>query len=150
MKIRKARKEDFEEYYRLKVEESKEYVIIIGKHINIPLKKDLKKEFFEFIGKKNKRGYLSFEAKKLAGYMLVSVYNNIWSKYGYIEDIFVKKEFRKKGIATQLVLEFLNYVKSNKINKVYLSVNLKNNNAINLYKKIGFEITKYNMEMKIK
>jgi ribosomal protein S18 acetylase RimI-like enzyme len=150
MKIRKAIKKDFEEYCRVKVEGTREYALIIKKHINIPNKLELKKEFFEFINKKDKRGYLFFEDKKLVGYILVSTQDNAWSKFGYIQDIFVKKEFRKKRIATQLILEFLSYAKFKKINQIFLSVNIENNIAIKLYKKLGFKINKYDMQLRLK
>jgi ribosome maturation factor RimP len=49
MKLRKARKSDWEEYYKIKIEESEEYEKIIGRKINIPSKNKLKKEFEGFI-----------------------------------------------------------------------------------------------------
>lgn len=54
-----------------------------------------------------------------------------------INYIYVKEEYRKKGIATEL----LNYmITTNNFNNITLEVNIKNLNAINLYKKFDFKI----------
>lgn len=149
MKIRKATKKDFEEYYPLKVEESKEYAKIIGKKIKIPSKASLKKEFLGFVSKRN--SYVSFveDKKEIVAYMNFLIYKNIWSQCSYIEDIFVLKNHRGKGYAKELVSELIKILKNKKINQIILSVNIKNSPAIKLYKKLGFEITKYDMRKKI-
>lgn len=54
-----------------------------------------------------------------------------------INYIYVKEEYRKKGVATEL----LNYmITNNNFNNITLEVNIKNLNAINLYKKFDFKI----------
>lgn len=54
-----------------------------------------------------------------------------------INYIYVKEEYRKKGVATEL----LNYmITTNNFNNITLEVNTKNLNAINLYKKFDFKI----------
>ncbi len=54
-----------------------------------------------------------------------------------INYIYVKEEYRKKGVATEL----LNYmITTNNFNNITLEVNIKNLNAINLYKKFDFKI----------
>lgn len=52
-----------------------------------------------------------------------------------INYIFVKEEYRGKHIASMLMEEFF----KEKFNEVTLEVNINNDNAINLYKKFGFE-----------
>ena len=149
MKIRKATKKDFEKYFPLKVEESKEYSKIIGKKIKIPSKARLKKEFLGFVSKKNSYVYFVEEKKEILAYMNFSIYKNIWSQCGYIEDIFVLKEHRGKGLARGLIGELIKILRNKKIKQVILSVNVKNSPAIKLYKKLGFEITKYDMRKKL-
>ena len=57
--------------------------------------------------------------------------------YAKVNYIYVKEEYRKKGVATEL----LNYmITTNNFNNITLEVNIKNLNAINLYKKFDFKI----------
>ncbi len=56
-----------------------------------------------------------------------------------IELIYVNEKDRKKGIGTKLLDYFFNnYPKQN--SQIFLEVSVENNNAINLYKKMGFNI----------
>lgn len=57
-----------------------------------------------------------------------------------ITNIAVHPEYRKNGIATQLVQKIFSYCKDNLIAKVNLEVRKSNINAISLYEKNGFEI----------
>ncbi len=73
-----------------------------------------------------------------------------YQKFGYIDDIFVSKNFRKKSVAKIFIEEFINILKRNKIKKCRLGVNTKNNKAIRLYRNMGFEIKHYDMDKKLK
>ena len=53
----------------------------------------------------------------------------------------VKKEYRKKGIGTSLINFCINNCIKNGYPKFKLQVAVTNEKAINLYKKLGFEIT---------
>ena len=67
---------------------------------------------------------------------LIIVYKNI--DYYELEAIVVDIESRKKGIATNLITYFIeNYLTKN--DEILLEVRVDNINAINLYKKFGFE-----------
>lgn len=71
--------------------------------------------------------------------------------YGNIDDetpeiaISVLKGYRNKGIGTSLLKEHLKVLKKNNYKRVSLSVN-KENYALDLYKKLGFDIIKENDE----
>lgn len=76
----------------------------------------------------------------------IDEYNNeitgfIGIKENYIEGIFVKSEYQGSGIGTAL----LNKAKQ-KHRKLTLNVYIKNTNAINFYKKNGFEIISKNID----
>lgn len=60
-------------------------------------------------------------------------------KKGHIVSIAVKKEYRKKGIGGKLLIEAVNTLKKQKVSECFMEVRTINHNAINLYKKIGFE-----------
>ena len=67
---------------------------------------------------------------------LLIVYKNI--DYYELEAIVVDPDYRKRGIGNSLITYFVdNYVNSEDI---FLEVAVNNINAINLYKKNGFEI----------
>lgn len=150
MKIRKATLKDFKEYYELKKQETPEYFKITGEKIKIPSKIKLKKEFEKFVNKKDKIIFLVKEDNKFVAYLYGTIYKNIWGEGGYIDDVFVLKGHRKKGITTKLIQETIKKLKKDKIKKLYLGVNVKNKRAIGLYKKMGFKIRRYDMIKKLK
>ena len=55
-----------------------------------------------------------------------------------LANIAVLPQHRSKGIATQLVLTALNALKTKGVNEIYLQVDEENNNARQLYQKLGF------------
>ena len=55
-------------------------------------------------------------------------------------NIVVKKKYRHQGIGQKLLNELINLSKQTNLNVINLEVNYKNENAINLYKKLGFKI----------
>ena len=59
-----------------------------------------------------------------------------------IEELFVKENFRGMGIGKSF-FEFLENNLSGKINRIRLEVGEENEDAIRLYKRIGFEFLDY-------
>ena len=73
--------------------------------------------------------------------------------FGELNGLYVKKEFRKRGIGKELILSALSEIKEHK-DFARLSVTRKNEHAIKLYKDIGFRIIqeskdRFEMEKKI-
>ncbi len=71
---------------------------------------------------------------------LVAIYANDYEKkYAYIPLVAVSPSYRKRGIASRLLLAALDYVKS--LNGKILSVGIHTNNsvAVKLYLGVGFE-----------
>lgn len=64
--------------------------------------------------------------------------DNLSDNMAYISIVGVLNEYRGKGIANQLILEFLNICESKKIDAVHLYTHNTNNSAIRLYDKLGF------------
>lgn len=85
--------------------------------------------------------------KKVVGAVWVRVMND----YGHIEDgvpslaISLYKEYRGYGIGSDLMKRMIEELKDRKYKKVSLSVQ-KANYAVNMYKKVGFEIVDENDE----
>ena len=70
-------------------------------------------------------------------------------QYGEINNMFIKDKCRGYGIGKSLVNQFKSYCKSNGINDLIVTASAKNNNAINFYKKNGFEDFNLTLTMNI-
>ena len=68
-------------------------------------------------------------------------------KQGFICNVFTKKEYRKKGIQTKLLNEVISFAKDN--NLCELSLSTDNEQAIRIYKRLGFKFDNLNMILKI-
>lgn len=59
---------------------------------------------------------------------------------GVIEDVFVRAKWRKQGIAKHLLTNCMLYLREQGLNTATLQVEATNENALNLYKSVGFEV----------
>ena len=148
MKIRKAVKNDLLNYVSLRREDILEYSHIIKEDIKIDEEK-LKKEFKDLIDSKENIVFIAEEGNELVGYLNGNILKNIWQESGYINDLFVTKNFKRKGVGTQLIKSFIEYLKKKKIKKCKLGVNIKNTPAIALYNELGFKTDHYEMSLNI-
>ena len=88
---------------------------------------------------------------KIIGAVWVRIISGIPKGYGYIDEetpefaISLFKEYRNQGIGTNLMNKMIDYLKKNGYEKASLSVQ-KENYAVKLYKKLGFEIINENKE----
>ncbi len=149
MKVRKANKKDVKEYTKLVKKSNQEYQKIVGKKIKFT-EKQIKKDFNEFTKSKNKMILLANGEDKLAGYLAASIFINSYRKIGYIDNIFIDDNHRKKGIATKLFDEFVKILRKRKIRKIKLGVNIRNKRAIGFWKNLGFKTYHYDMEKELK
>lgn len=76
-----------------------------------------------------------FEDENMLGYIGLNI---IFDECDIIR-VAVKKEYQGKGYSIKLFEYVFSYLKSNNICKIMLEVSDKNEKAINLYTKIGFE-----------
>jgi ribosomal-protein-alanine N-acetyltransferase len=83
---------------------------------------------------------------KVAGYIWFKVINSSVGTFGRIEHIFVDAGFRKKGIGRKLMEAAEEHFKAKGVKKVKLTVTTKNEAAIALYKRIGYETRRFVME----
>lgn len=68
-------------------------------------------------------------------------------KLGFIEGLFVKPEFRRKGIGRGLCEKALSMLQEYKIALVHLTVASKNPDATKFWRKLGFEDLMVRMEL---
>jgi ribosomal protein S18 acetylase RimI-like enzyme len=79
------------------------------------------------------------EHRAFLGYLFVGESGNMMTgeTYGFIYDIFVKEEFRGKGIGKMLVEKAENYCREKGYSRLSLMVSTSNQRAINLYTRMG-------------
>jgi ribosomal protein S18 acetylase RimI-like enzyme len=104
--------------------------------------KNLEKELAGELADKNSLFLVIEKDNKIIGYFRGSIepapaYASP-KKIGVIYDIYVQKEYRKQGVGEALMKEILEWFQSKNIKNIELSVDARNNNAINFWKKFGF------------
>lgn len=62
--------------------------------------------------------------------------------HGVIEDVFVREQWRKRGIAKYLLTQGLKYLKSHQLQNAKLEVHTTNSSALSLYESVGFYIAR--------
>ncbi len=91
-------------------------------------------------------GYIFEDGNVMQGYAMIA--RSFSTEFGkpciWIEDLYIKEEYRGRGIGTQ----FFRYIEAAYPDAVFrLEVEAENERAVNLYQKCGYEILPY-MEMK--
>ena len=128
MRIRKATNEDQEEFSRL-------YHLLYSNNENIKSKS------------------VPFEYTKFTNLLLVAEENGkligfIWGyflalgirRYGYVEDLFVKKKHRNQGVATSLLAALKREFKNLEVDAIFVTTEKDNKEATNLYLKEDFKL----------
>lgn len=105
------------------------------------------------INNKNSLILISYDNKKPVAYSISYIKDNIpvysIKKYGYISDLYVDKNYRKKGIGKELVDMSKKRFKKKGIKFMSLEVNHNNNHTIKFYNKYGFKEYHKSMRMRI-
>ncbi len=71
-------------------------------------------------------------------------------KIGCIADLFIKKNFRKKGFGIKLFNELIKIFRSKKVKEIESSIWHTNEASLKLHKKLGFKPTNLWMSKKLK
>lgn len=82
------------------------------------------------------------EDSHVVGFVWGNLITYGFSRYGMIEELFVKKEFRNRGIGEALVIEIMKRFQNLKAEFVFVATEKEFKEAINLYKKLGFKLCK--------
>lgn len=109
------------------------------------------KEYFEDLIK-NHFVVVALLENQIVGYLAGTInekgsYENI--QYGEINNMFIKDSCRGYGVGKKLVNEFKLHCKNNSITDLIVTASAKNKNAINFYKKNGFEEFNLTLTMNI-
>lgn len=149
MKIRKAKKDDFEGFLELWYMWEKEYLKLNPNAAKFD-KLKLKKLFLDLISGKDKILLVAEDKKDLTAFLMGTLIKSAYNKLGYIDDIFVLKGSRGKKVGAKLMKEFFKILKENKIKRISLGVNIKNKKAKKFYEYLGFVATQYEMHKTLK
>ena len=146
LKIEMANNEDIEELINLRILQQKddwqeEYENKMDlkettkKYLNTHLNKDI----YFFIIRKNNKIIATCGLQIIE--QLPQCNNN--GLMGYICNVFTRKEYRKRGIQTNLLNKCIDFANKKDVKMIQLSTD--NPEAISIYKKIGFEYDKLMM-----
>jgi GNAT superfamily N-acetyltransferase len=135
MKIRLAKKKDFNEIMRLY-----EQLWSPGKIIPENMKK-LKKAWHNLIKAKYAYDLVIEEKKRLIGHITVRIIPEFWlyGKTGFIDDVVIDKPYRGKGLAKKLMKETEKMAKKKNIKIMGLHSEDYRPEAIKLYEGLGYK-----------
>lgn len=134
MIIQKIKKEDFDAWLKMGL-------LLWPKHST----DELKKEFQDILKSKIEETFICKEDKcNYAGFINISLrYEYVpgakSSPVGYVEGIFVKEQYRKKGIAKKLIDAGEEWAKSKHCKEMGSDVELHNKLSQVFHKKLGFK-----------
>ena len=145
--MRKANKNDIDKIVQIRIKQQKddwkdEYVdkYNLLKITKTYLEKYLNKNFYAFIEEKDD-DIIAICCLQIVEYMPQCNDNG---KYGYICNVYTSDEFRNKGIQTNLLEKVINFAKENDLCELSLSTDSEE--AISIYKKLGFEFDNLTMK----
>ncbi|MHA2313439.1 MAG: GNAT family N-acetyltransferase [Candidatus Thorarchaeota archaeon] len=79
------------------------------------------------------------DGKRIIGFVLANfIHYNIF-RYGYIEELYVDKDSRRKGVGTSLIKAMMKKLKDLNVGYVLIGTDKNNKKAIELYKGAGFK-----------
>ena len=82
------------------------------------------------------------EKEQIIGFILANFIHYCTSRYGYIEELYVNKENRNKGVGSALIKEVMKKFKMLKVEAVFVSTAKENKESIKLYQRLGFKLCK--------
>lgn len=149
MNIRKATIDDFEAYFALEEKFIKEQNKHTEKYVHvISLNKNkIKLNFNNKIKQRNKLFLVGIHNKKVIAYFFGEIFQIPTSKYGYnrnksragyLENVFIQKRYRGKGLFKLFLDEFESFLKEKNVSIIQLHVDYPNY-AKNVYLKNGFQ-----------
>jgi len=145
MKIRKATKKDIKDMQEMTLSLFKRFEELDKTDeldYSYWLSRRQYKNFEKLLKKKDYMFYIAEENKKIMGYVQGCIFKNYpifkIKKKGLIDCLFVKPEYRKKGIAKKLTNSLLRWFKTKKIKDFTLGTQARDKEAIKFWKNCGF------------
>jgi ribosomal protein S18 acetylase RimI-like enzyme len=156
--LAKNNEEDFQGFLKLSEEWDRRYVILcVGEqYVRVPFTEqtetDKKKEFAEQLEKED---FFLFakEGDKYAGYLFGECKDTSYSykirNVGYLDSLIVAEKYRGQGVASKMKELFFEWLRSKNVTICQIHVNAKNPEALEVYKKWGFEVDELRLWKKI-
>ena len=132
--IREAQESDFEQIHVL-ITEFSEFQNLPEKMVNSVEMMKAEKDFFNcFVAETS--------GKKIIGYSVFFICYFTWSgKSLYIDDLYIKPDFRDNGVGTLLINKVIQYARETGCHKIRWQVANWNKPAIEFYRKLGVGIS---------
>lgn len=148
--IKEAIKDDIKEINNLLtdlIQDERQYDKNINKNYAV------KNYYEQFFGKKDSCIIVAKNENNAIlgyGFGFIMDYGNVYdNKVAQLDAVYIKPEYRKKGIARQIIQYFTEWSKNNKVSYIKLKVCNNNNKAVKLYEKEGFSIDKKILKKKL-
>ena len=143
MIIRKATIEDFEKLKDIKLESKKDEMKYSDSLKPLSKTIDIYFEYFKAeLNKKNSSVFIA-EDKKPVGIIIATYFIPLriskFARKGYVSNLYVKKNYRSKGIGKKLLNISLKWLKKNKVKYISLEIHLENEKALKFYRNLGFK-----------
>lgn len=144
MEIRKASMDDFEKVIELKMKLKESERKFLGKSPKLSkVGKHFEKYLKEYLSKENCAVFAALEGNKIIGMISVKTYYALPThnseKRGYISNLFVEKEFRKKKVGSKLVEKAITWLKSQEAKTARGEIYCENIASIEFCKSLGFK-----------
>ena len=149
--MRLANKKDIKELSNLRInqqmddwKEEYENKLDLFDRTKIYLKKHLNKDLYIFVEEKN-GNIIATCGIQIIDYLPQCNDNG---KQGYVCNVYTKEKYRNQGIQTLLIKRVISFAKENRLCELSLSTD--SDEAISIYKKMGFEFDNLMMKLEIK
>ncbi len=85
------------------------------------------------------------------GFLWLVICENNWTleRYGYINNIFINPRLRGQGLAAELMAQAEAFFRNRRIRRVRLTVTASNVEAVHLYERSGYQVTRWEMEKEL-
>ena len=117
-------------------------------HISVSYCSEKFEKLITYIGEENAFIWAAFLEGRITGFAWTFKHDYFGEKRLHINHIFVKEEYRLKGVARSLMIAVRQWTKRNGIHCQDLYVRKDNSAAIALYNNLGFETEKIYMTLK--
>lgn len=151
--FRKANLKDLKDALRLNFELFQKEYREFDKSLNLNWTyREGKKYFKNRIIKKDSFVEVVENKGKIVGYLCGGITKGLSfrkkAKCAELENMFIDKKFRGKGLGTKLTKDFINWCKKNKVNYISVRASIQNKPAHDFYRGLGFKDYDLVLELK--
>jgi GNAT superfamily N-acetyltransferase len=99
--------------------------------------------------------WFAYQGDHAIGYLIAEVYEpdaaseNEAGPVGFIDEVFVVPEQRGGGVATALMQTAIEWLRAQAVSRVVLHVYSRNENAVQLYERMGFSVFALSLERRL-